>query len=90
MFTYREIVTYPNLLPVVKLEWFEDEALDAFFLPPKPPPFSPRHKWADYIWCPFFGHDWSIHSSDWNTKSPQRVACCVNCGKTRIENLKFY
>jgi hypothetical protein len=53
MYAYREIVTYPNLLPVIKLEWYEDESLDAFYLPSTPPPFYPRYKWAEIIWCNF-------------------------------------
>jgi hypothetical protein len=85
MLTYREIVTYPNLVPVVKFEWYEDEALDAFWLPPKPPPFYPRHKVVECLWCRFFGHDWVINSRDWNTKCVARAECCLNCGLTQIE-----
>jgi hypothetical protein len=90
MLTYREIVTYSNLVPVVKFEWYEDEALDAFWLPPKPPLFYPRSEVVELLWCRFLGrHVWVIHSKDWNTKSPARVACCVNCGLTRIEILQI-
>ena len=90
MISRRAIVTYPKLLPVVTYQYFEDEALDAAWLPPTPPPFYARSKFAELIWCRFLSHhDWVIKSSDWNTQAPARSECCVSCGKTRIELLNF-